>query len=230
MCIICENKLELRQYEEDDELIIDCSYCLNLTELPDLSVCGIQIELNLEGCKNLTYEGLKKGIENVDTNGLNLSKTNLTRIPSPKNLISLVCENCPYLKELPDLSRYENLEDLICAYCPSLVSIPDVHPKCDFYMLNFSYCPNLIRVPIFNGYRHFSFEGCRKLLHIELPDNLLFFPEDFKGCPWFDYKNMNPNYSSNIKKLKILQESCQTFLSRKRMKPILNDLYNEKII
>jgi hypothetical protein len=80
--------------------------------------------------------------------------------------------------------------------CPILTSIKPLEKCKNLEMLYFSGYPRLTSLK--------GIEKCKKLKWLYCFD-----------CPWLDFKNKN--FSSNIKKLKILQRSFKKSLFRRRM-------------
>jgi Leucine-rich repeat (LRR) protein len=121
--------------------------------------------------------------------------TSLEGLEKCKALERLDCYSCPNLTSLNGIENCRALKYLDCYNCPLLVSFNCIENCKALVVLYCSYCSLLTSLDCLRG---------RNLMYLEC-----------NNCTWLNYKNKN--YSSNIKKLKILQRSFKRSLFRRRM-------------
>jgi Leucine-rich repeat (LRR) protein len=163
------------------------------------------INIRCESCPELTTERLKKSLGKCE------------------NLKLLNCGGCPKISSLNGLENCKKLERLFCHNCPLLISLDSVGDLKELIEIYCVKCPLLSSLePLKNcdGLQSLFCCGCPLLTSIEPLKKCKSIRELYcSECPWLEYENdfsKNPDFPSNIKKLKILQRSCRKFLFRKR--------------
>jgi Leucine-rich repeat (LRR) protein len=162
--------------------IINCSNCpiSSIEPLSDLKLTF----LDIGNCPIVSFECLFKfkNLTNIDLTGCNISS--LEPLSNCKKLIELFCPGTDIMS-LTGLENCKELKYLECQDCPRLTTL-------------FGNFPKLERIWCFNS---------RLITRIELGNKVdivnIQHSVGENNCPWLNYKN--PNFRSNIRKLKILQ-------------------------
>ena len=141
MCIVCRGEYN------DSTTTLNCSYCKNLTSLPDLPNVT---ELFCESCPSLTSLPALPNVTRLYCD----SCPSLTSLPALPNATRLFCNNCSSLTSLPSLP---NVTRLVCSYCPSLTSLP-VLPNVTY--LDCSNCPSLTSLPTLPNVTYLDCNNC----------------------------------------------------------------------
>jgi hypothetical protein len=197
MCIICKKEYEIR----DVELCLDCSDCQNITEFPNNIPELLDIfVICLAQCHYLRY---------------------LPDFTPFYNLLTLELTECEKISYIPDLSETK-ISNLYIRSCLQITTLPKL-PK-SLKNLDCGHCYNLLHVVRKDSYLNLSIFNCSYTPGFifedeEILKKMTIFYTYY--CPWIELKDdrweLEPEYDSNIRKLKILQRSCRKFIFRKRL-------------
>ncbi|MCX6994248.1 MAG: hypothetical protein NTY13_00165 [Chlamydiae bacterium] len=136
---------------------LNCSNCLELTQLPDLPNCR---QLNCFNCPKLTQlPKLPSGTHLTCSSCIALKE-----LPDLPNCTQLNCSNCPELTKLPKLPSGTHLT---CSSCTALKELPELAKG---IQLNCSNCPKLTKLPELPNCTHLTCSNCTALKELpELP-------------------------------------------------------------
>jgi hypothetical protein len=141
--------------------------------------------------------------------------TSLEPIRKCKALEELDCAGCILLTSLEGLENCEKLKELNCSACP-LINLKGLE-NCQSSALERLWCCFCIKLVSLEGLenckalKEITCTDCSSLVNIHPIDKLRLI-QDFRFCKW-----VGPFNSKIIKKIVIIQQSCQKFLFRKRM-------------
>jgi len=122
---------------------LDCSWCINLTELPYLPFLSF---LNCSGCISVSNINSYPELRSLMCSGCSFNK-----IPLQPKLQDLFCSGCP---NLTNIETQPNVSSICCNRCPNLTTI-ETQPNLDFInsnncpLLNFDFNENRARYSIF---------------------------------------------------------------------------------
>ncbi|KAM5551515.1 disease resistance protein RUN1-like [Rosa sericea] len=134
---------------------LNLSYCSQLTEVPDLSVCSGNIEeIDLGHCTSLVQVP-DSYVRNLDklTSLFLKNCSSLKVFPKiPQNVRNLHAPSCSQLTEFPDISGCPNIERIDLSHCISLVHVPPYVKNLDFFRypdieINLLDCTSLDQTP-----------------------------------------------------------------------------------
>jgi len=181
MCIICTE--EIYTYDLDTLVVLDVSYCLNLTseKLQEVLIRCKNLEtLRCYYCRFLTSLDLRNNIK-LETLECSYCKSLTSLDLRSVNLEELYCHHCISLTSL-DLRNNMNLKILWCSYI-SLTSL-DLRNNMNLKILNCYSCTSLTSLDLRND------------IEIEYNNNIR-----YSKCPWIPQNKEFPNNLHNLIKL-----------------------------